>query len=218
MTPKTVIFGEVKSAVDYVKCTILCKAGLPDIDIAVCEWTVTFSSGPKIPSLSPTGSPLSSTTPFPSTLGLVIAPLKESRYECPVTLYLHRGNGSDDVLASTPVHVVRPPSMRTSKHREEIVAKGDKALDDSTIAIETRTGTLQENIESRYRKVERPRQQQADSTGERERTARALQVAQQAVDNPMDDIQQPYHLHTPSPSSRLPPTIDDWPSPPRRRG
>ena len=35
VAPKTVVFEEAKTAADYIKNTILGKAGFPDIDVAV---------------------------------------------------------------------------------------------------------------------------------------------------------------------------------------
>ena len=64
----------------------------------------------------------------------------------------------------------------SSKHREETVALGNKVFEDSTTAIETRIG--QEILVPENWKIEGLRQQHADGTGDPERIARSLQVAQ----------------------------------------
>jgi len=119
-------------------------------------------------------------------------------------LYLR--SGSDDILALTAAHVARPPPMYpqntglshkiSDEYREEIVALGKKAFQDSITLIETRIGTLQEIIVSENRKIKRLQQQQADDIGNADRITRALQVAQQAVDDAIDGIQQLDCLHT----------------------
>ena len=207
--PKTVIFEDAKTSADHVKNIILGKAGFPDIDVAVWEWTTSFSYiGPKLRSLHPLvdGAITEFAHPFTSSLGLAIAPLKKPYYEGTVALYLRRGNASNDILALTAAHVARPPPMypgntglsekASSKHREDIVALGDKAFENSTTAIEARIGILHEIIESENKKIERLRQQQDDGEGDAERLARALLVAERAVESATDDIQQLDRLHT----------------------
>ena len=47
VAPKTVVFEEAKTAADSVMSTIISKAGFPDIDVAVWEWTMTFRVAPR---------------------------------------------------------------------------------------------------------------------------------------------------------------------------
>ena len=168
MAPKTVVFEEANTSADCVKRTTLGEAGSPDIDVTLWEWTTNLSGCPQNPSLNllVDGVVTKFGHPSASTLGLVIAPLKKPHYEGTVGLYKRRGNGNDGVLALKPAHAARPPSMHTSdlglphkaagKHREEIIAEGDKAFENSITVIKPRTtGTLQEIIESENRKMER---------------------------------------------------------------
>jgi len=60
----------------------------------------------------------------------------------------------------------------------------------------SRIGTLQEVIVSENRKIKRLQQQQADDIGNADKVSRVLQVAQQAVENAIDGIQQLDCLHT----------------------
>ena len=209
VVPKTVAFEDAKTAADYVKSGILGQAGFRDIDVAVWEFTTSFSGvGPRLPSLHPLvdGAVTEFAHPFASPLGLPIAPFKKPYYEGTAGLYLRRGSGSDDVLALTAAHVARPPPMfpdnkglsgkAADRHREEIVALGVKAFEDSTTAIETRIGTLQEVIASENKKIERLQQQQAGGVGAADRVARALRVARLAVESAMDNIEQLDRLHT----------------------
>ena len=159
--PKTVAFEDAKTAADHIKSTILGQVGFRDIDVAVWEFTTSFSViGPKLPSLHPLvdGAVTEFAHPFASPLGLPIAHLEKSYYEGTASLYLRRGSGSDEILALTAAHVARPPPMfpdnkglsekAADRHCEEVVALGDKAFEDSTTAIETRIGTLQGIIAS----------------------------------------------------------------------
>jgi len=52
--PKTVEFAEAKAAADHVKSAILARAGFPDVDVAIREWTTSLSGiSPQLPSLDP---------------------------------------------------------------------------------------------------------------------------------------------------------------------
>ena len=102
------MWRQAETAAGYVM-SIISKAGFPDIDVAVWEWSMNFSSGPKIPSLNPLIDGVVTEFSLASTL-----PLMKSQYGGTVALYLRLDNGSDDVLALTPAHVARPPSMHTS--------------------------------------------------------------------------------------------------------
>jgi len=207
--PKTVAFEDAKTAADYVKSAILGQAGFHDIDVAIWEFTTSFSGiGPNLPSLHPLvdGAVTEFAHPFASPLGVPIAPLKKPYYEGTAGLYLRHGSGSDNVLALTAAHVARPLSMfpdnkglsekAADRHREEIVALSNKAFEDSTTAIETRIGTLQEIIASENKKIERLQRQRADAVGDADRVARALRVAEQVVESATDNIEQLDRLHT----------------------
>ena len=63
VVPKTVVFKEAKTTADYVKSTILGKAGFPNIDVAVWEGRGASLALAPISAPSSTGSSPSSATP-----------------------------------------------------------------------------------------------------------------------------------------------------------
>ena len=80
-----------------------------------------------------------------------MALLKTPYYEGTIGLYLRRSQDSDDVLALMAAHVACSPRAHRStglphtisnRHREEIIALGGKAYEDSTTNIMSRIGTL----------------------------------------------------------------------------
>ena len=96
--PETVAFEDAKAVAESVKLNILAKAGFDDIDVAVWEFTTSFSgSGAKLPSLDPEldGPVTEFRHPFASTLGIAVAPLKQPGYEGSLGMFLTRGDGDE---------------------------------------------------------------------------------------------------------------------------
>ncbi|KAG0127670.1 hypothetical protein HOY82DRAFT_541833 [Tuber indicum] len=205
--PMTVAFEEAKTAAEHIKGVILSRAGFPDIDVAVREWTTSLSGcSPKLPSLDPLIDPVAEFRhPFASTLGLYVAPLKAPYYEGTIGLYLRRSNDSDDVLAFTTAHVARPPPVypntglshtNSNRHREEIIALGSKAYEDATTNIMSRIGTLHEINASSEKKISRLQRQQAEGRGDAEEVAAALLQVQQDVVKTARNMEQLNRLHS----------------------
>ncbi|KAJ3011325.1 hypothetical protein NUW54_g2213 [Trametes sanguinea] len=153
--PETVAFKDAKAIADYVKAHILGEAGFPDTDVAIWEFTTTFSSVyPKLPSLDPMfeGTTAEFRHPFASTLGIPIAPFKDPRYEGTVGLFLTQGNGKEDILALTAAHVARPPpifidntgvaGVAFGRVEDEIIVLGTQAYQDAVSRIERMVGLL----------------------------------------------------------------------------
>ncbi|KAJ3003765.1 hypothetical protein NUW54_g5135 [Trametes sanguinea] len=148
-------FKDAKTIADYVKAHILGEAGFPDIDVAIWEFTTTFSGVyPKLPSLDPMfeGTTAEFRHPFASTLGIPIAPFKDPRYEGTVGLFLTQGKGKEDILALTAAHVARPPpkfidntgvaGVAFGRVEDAIIVLGTQAYQDAVSRIERMVGLL----------------------------------------------------------------------------
>ncbi|KAI9065013.1 hypothetical protein FKP32DRAFT_1685234 [Trametes sanguinea] len=153
--PETVTFEDAKAIADYVKTHILGEAGFPEIDVAIWEFTTTFSGiYPKLPSLDPLlqGVTAEFRHPFASTLGIPIAPFKDPRYEGTVGLFLTQGNGKEDILALTTAHVARPPPIFIDNigvakgaydlAQDEIIVVGTQTYQDAVRRVERMVGLL----------------------------------------------------------------------------
>ena len=72
--PETIEYEVAKSV--YVKINIITKAGFDNIEVAIWEFSASFSAaGPRLPSLDPElDSVANFRHPFASTLGIPIAP------------------------------------------------------------------------------------------------------------------------------------------------
>jgi len=105
--PETIEFEVAKSVAKYVKIDIIAKAGFNDIEVAIWEFTTSFSSaGPRLPSLDPELDRVANFRhPFASTLGIPIAPLKGTGHEGTLGMFMTRGDGTD-LLGITAVHIV----------------------------------------------------------------------------------------------------------------
>jgi hypothetical protein len=162
---KTIEFEAAKTVANHVKTNILAKAGFGDIDVAVWELEVSFSVAAKLTSLDPEleGAPVSAFRhPFASTLGLAIAPLKETKYEGTLGLFMTRGDGSE-LLGITAAHVARPPPMfpenkglserSAEMHHEDFVVLGGESYRLAVKAVEKEIGNLQEGIGGQEKRI-----------------------------------------------------------------
>jgi hypothetical protein len=163
--PETIEFELAKSVAEHVKINILTKAGYGDIEVAIWEFETFFSSaGPKLPSLDPEldGAVAEFRHPFASTLGIAIAPFKQTRYEGSLGMFMTRDDGSD-LLGITAAHVARPPPMfpdnkglsekSAERRQEEIVVLGDEAYRLAVKRVETEIGNLLQGIEGEEKRI-----------------------------------------------------------------
>ncbi|KAI0294155.1 hypothetical protein BC826DRAFT_1091681 [Russula brevipes] len=159
---KTIEFEAAKTVANHVKTNILAKAGFGDIDVAVWELEVSFSGAANLTSLDPDldGPSVSAFRhPFASTLGLAIAPLKETKYEGTLGLFMSRGDGSE-LLGITAAHVARPPPMfpenrglSAERHHEDFVVLGGESYRLAVKAVEKEIGNLLEGIEGEEKRI-----------------------------------------------------------------
>jgi len=163
--PETIEFEVAKSVAEHVKMNILTKAGFDDIEVAIWEFATSFSgAGPKLPSLDPDldGIVTEFRHPFASTLGIAVAPLKQTQYEGSLGMFMTRGDGSE-LVGITAAHVARPPPMFPDnkglseklaiRRHEEIVVLGDEAYRLAVKRVETQIGKLQQDIDGEERRT-----------------------------------------------------------------
>ncbi|KAF5374099.1 hypothetical protein D9615_008836 [Tricholomella constricta] len=172
--PGSVVFVDAKATADAVKLNISDKAGFPEVEVAIWEWTTGFAGmGPELPSLNPLldGDVTKLAAPFSSVLPLAIAPLKGPQYEGTASVYLGYSAGSERPLVLTAAHVARPPSMQPYysamtdntglKHTENIIVLGDGGFMTAVTNVETRIGRLLKNKADAERRIRELRDKEA---------------------------------------------------------
>ena len=206
--PETIEFEVAKSVAQYVKIKIIAKAGFDDIEVAIWEFTTSFSgAGPRLPSLDTELDRVASFRhPFASTLGIPIAPLKRTGHEGTLGMFMTRGDGTD-LLGITAAHVVCPSQpfpdnkglseKSAESHHEDIVALGSGAYDDAVKRIETQIGNLQQGIDSEKQRITglRGRLERGVVDTDGKITSR-IEAAQRTVENAKDTIRELDLLHS----------------------
>jgi len=206
--PETIEYEVAKSVAKYVKINIISKAGFDNIEVAVWEFTTSFSgAGPRLPSLDPElDSVAYFRHPFASTLGIPIAPLKRTGHEGTLGVFMTRGDGTD-LLGITAAHVVCPSRLfpenkglseqSAESHHENIIALGSGAYEDAVKRIETQIGNLQQGIVSEEQRIKglqgRLERGVVDTDGE---ITSRIDTAQWTVENAKGTIKKLNLLHS----------------------
>ena len=206
--PETIEFEVAKSVAQYVKINIIAKAGFNDIEVAIWEFTTSFSgAGPRLPSLDPELDRVTDFRhPFASTLGIPIAPLKQIGHEGTLGMFMTRGDGTD-LLGITAAHVVCPSQLypdnkglsekSAERHQADIVALGSEAYDHAVKRIETQIGSLQLGIDSEERRIkglqDRLERGVVDIDG---KITSRIEAAQRTVENAKGTIRELDLLHS----------------------
>ena len=197
--PETIDFEVAKSVAEHVKINILAKAGFDDIEVAIWEFETFLSgAGPELRSSNPMLNwPVTEFRhPFTSTLGIAIAPSKQTGYEGSLGMFMTRGDGSE-LLAITAAHVARPPPLfpdnkglsekLAEKRHEEIVVLGNEAYRLAVKRIETEIGKLLQDRKKEEERTEYLRGRLESGEEDEDGTiASAIGVAERTRENGMD--------------------------------
>ena len=206
--PETIEFEVAKSVAQYVKLNIIAKAGFDDIEVAIWEFTTSFSgAAPRLSSLDPELDTITNFRhPFASTLGIGIAPLKRTGHEGTLGMFMTRGDGTD-LFGITAAHVVCPSQLfpdnkglsekSAERHQEHIIALGSEAYDHAVKRIEIQIGSLQQGIDSEEQRIKglRGRLEHGVVDTDGEITSR-IEAAQQTVENAKHTIKKLDLLHS----------------------